>query len=86
MYSSQIAETNTCKFNSIHHTVDHRLYILGDLHVALYCVSINLWCVHCFIPQLHAEEDLQNLVFPMKSAELEGKHGEIKEKGVDEYR
>ena len=86
MYSSQIAETNTCKFNSIHHTVDHRLYILDDLHVALYCVSINLWYAHCFIPQLHAEEDLQNLVFPMKSAELEGKHGEIKEKGVDEYR
>ena len=38
------------------------------------------------LPQLHAEEDLQHLVFPMKSVELEGKHGEIKEKGVDKYK
>ena len=49
-------------------------------------MSLDLCCVHCFISQLHVEEDLQNLVFPMKSVTLEGKHGKIKEKGVDEYR
>ena len=40
----------------------------------------------CIDWQLHAEEDLQNLVLPMKSTELAGKHGEIKEKGVEQYR
>ena len=70
----------------LHITLDHRLVLVELLVICIQLILCVANCIVCIASQLHAEEDLQNLVFPMKSTELEVKHGEIKEKGVDEYK
>ena len=45
-----------------------------------------MFTISSLAPQLQTEQELQNLVFPMKTIELDKNHDSVRAQGVEAYR